>query len=153
MSTFLFIYTDDCRNCTGGSTNLTFNFRLDCSNRTCGVSVHDSCGVCRPRNSLKVKNFTDCSGKCFGKANRNKCGFCVGGSTGLPIMKGTYWCFTYDVIKLIIIQIKPNLSQTKCRIKDWNSKNSRTFQILSLYCASFAELVFRWYVIERHRDA
>ncbi|XP_032231194.2 uncharacterized protein LOC5506859 isoform X1 [Nematostella vectensis] len=80
---------DHCGNCTGGTTNLTFNFRKDCAG-TCGSAFTGPCGLCQ--SAGKFKNFTDCSGTCFGGATINRCGNCVGGNTGNPSNQGEDAC-------------------------------------------------------------
>ena len=57
----------------------------DCAG-TCGEFYADSCGNCI--NKANPKNFTDCTGSCNGTAVINKCGHCVGGTTGLPLNHG-----------------------------------------------------------------
>ncbi|XP_065064707.1 uncharacterized protein LOC135690940 [Rhopilema esculentum] len=73
---------DSCRNCVLGTTGLAFNFMMDCAG-TCGEFYTDSCGNCI--NKANPKSFTDCTGLCNGAAFVNACGYCVGGTTGLPL--------------------------------------------------------------------
>lgn len=54
----------------------------DCAGQ-CGKFEKDSCNVCNPKNSKSSRNFTDCSGTCFGRAKLDKCGVCYGGKTGV----------------------------------------------------------------------
>eukprot|EP00795_Rhopilema_esculentum_P001635 gene1635-16101_t len=55
---------------------------MDCAG-TCGEFYTDSCGNCI--NKANPKSFTDCTGLCNGAAFVNACGYCVGGTTGLPL--------------------------------------------------------------------
>lgn len=82
---------DECGVCTGGTTNLTYNYlrKTDCAN-TCGRFALDECGVCQMKK--KKKNFKDCNNDCFGTARINKCGVCTGGKTNLPATEGEDAC-------------------------------------------------------------
>eukprot|EP00795_Rhopilema_esculentum_P001634 gene1634-16100_t len=82
---------DDCNKCTNGSTGLAKNYMQDCAGQ-CGEFYTDSCGNCI--NKANPKNFTDCTGSCNGTAAINKCGHCVGGTTGLPLNHGIDPCGT-----------------------------------------------------------
>ncbi|XP_028409898.1 uncharacterized protein LOC114532567 [Dendronephthya gigantea] len=80
---------DKCGNCTGGTTNVSFNAMVDCAGG-CGLSFIDECRVCQSRNFYV--NFTDCTGTCHGNATNNTCGYCVGGSSGRHVMYGMDAC-------------------------------------------------------------
>lgn len=80
---------DECGECTGGNTNVSYNAMKDCA-RECGLSFNDTCGVCQRKN--RFVNFTDCAGFCFGAANINDCGYCAGGASGRPITSGMDAC-------------------------------------------------------------
>jgi hypothetical protein len=80
---------DECGNCTGGNTNVSYNARKDCANE-CGLSFVDNCGICQRKK--RFVNFTDCTGTCSGRAKINKCGFCVGGTSGKAMTHGEDAC-------------------------------------------------------------
>ena len=94
-----YIHLDGCLNCTGGTTNKTSNYLLDCAN-TCGLAFIDNCGVCQIRSAYR--NFSDCAGVCFGNATINKCGNCVEGTTNKSLNFGIimliYICLNLKLI-------------------------------------------------------
>jgi len=80
---------DSCNNCTGGTTSVSFNYRLDCGS-TCGDYTTDACGVCVLKGSSE--DFRDCNGDCYGDAVINDCGTCAGGNTSKPLNFGKDAC-------------------------------------------------------------
>ena len=68
---------------------MKFNFKKDCA-AECDLSFNDTCGVCQRKD--RIRNFTDCTGTCFGGAKINKCNFCVGGSSGKRVNHGEDAC-------------------------------------------------------------
>ena len=64
----------------------------DC-NGACGKFTNNT----RCENCIRIgdtRNYTDCNNECFGRAKINKCGFCVGGTTGKDKNFGKN-CFSY----------------------------------------------------------
>ena len=93
------MHLDDCSSCTGGTTNKSFNYLLDCAN-TCGLAFKDNCGVCQIRSAYR--NLSDCAGVCFGNATINKCGNCVEGTTNKSLTFGIIMLnYIYLNLKLI----------------------------------------------------
>ena len=62
--------SDQCGNCTNGTTNVLYNSGLDCTGQTCGQAHEDSCGVCQ--SIANPINVTTCDGVCFGNASINR---------------------------------------------------------------------------------
>ncbi len=76
--------TDECGDCTGPGTDLTYDQNMDCSGVCGGPFAADSCEVCQlPDQDGNVFENRDCAGECFGDASLDSCGVCYGGTTGI----------------------------------------------------------------------
>ena len=77
---------DDCGDCTGPNTQLSYNQQMDCTGVCYGPYAADSCGVCQePDQRGEVFENRDCNDTCFGEAALDECGVCSGGDTGVSI--------------------------------------------------------------------
>ena len=77
---------DNCGDCTGPNTQLSFNHFMDCTGVCYGPYRADSCGVCQEQSERgEIFENRDCNGTCFGEAALDSCGVCYGGDTGEPI--------------------------------------------------------------------
>lgn len=77
---------DECGFCTGGATGLLPGFAKDCAG-VCNGTTPEFCGVCGATQAANA-SLADCQGVCGGPRVTNKCGYCVGGDTGLDISYG-----------------------------------------------------------------
>ena len=73
---------DDCGDCTGPGTSLSYNELKDCTGICGGPYRADSCGNCQfPDSNGRIAEFQDCAGVCNGSALLDFCGGCYGGNT------------------------------------------------------------------------
>ena len=77
---------DDCGECTGPNTPLSFNQNLDCTGVCYGLYQSDSCGVCQEADQQgEIFENRDCNDTCFSAAALDNCGVCYGGDTGVLV--------------------------------------------------------------------
>ena len=77
---------DNCGDCTGPNTLLSFNQNIDCTGVCYGPYQADSCGVCQEPDLVgEIIENRDCNDTCFGTAALDSCGECYGGDTGIMV--------------------------------------------------------------------
>ena len=77
---------DNCGDCTGPNTLLSYNQNMDCTGVCYGLYQTDSCGVCQePDSNGGIFENRDCNNTCFGEAALDSCGVCYGGETDVLV--------------------------------------------------------------------
>ncbi len=75
-------FLDDCGICSGGNSGHEANSDID----ACGLCPDDEFyGNVVDEFGFVTGDAADCAGVCFGSAAIDDCGYCAGGTTGLPV--------------------------------------------------------------------